>query len=310
MTFTAPASNGGAAITGYTATSSPGGFTGTCAGAAACPITVTGLTNGTAYTFTVTATNSAGTGAASAASNSVTPALNGSCGPANNVATSFVPAASQLCTLGTASAVLSSSPWTWSCNGSVGGTNASCSAPNATTATSSGLARAVVSGGTWVVDSVLSSGFIPTSGHPKSPPSLPSGYTFPHGLFDFVLKAGAPGTAATITITYPAALPASTVYWKYGPSPAGYDCSGAACAAPHWYKMPPAQAVVAGNTITLTIIDGGVGDDDLLPNGTIVDQGGPGLPLAAVPTLTEWGMAVLVAVMALLGLRQVRRRII
>src|SRR5206468_1372096 len=35
--------------------------------------TFTGLTNGTAVTFTVTATNAAGNGAASAASNSVTP---------------------------------------------------------------------------------------------------------------------------------------------------------------------------------------------------------------------------------------------
>ncbi|WP_235580184.1 putative Ig domain-containing protein [Rhodanobacter sp. Soil772] len=70
VSFTAPASNGGATITGYTVTSSPGGLTGT---GAVSPITVTGLTNGTAYTFTVTATNSAGTGAATAASNSVTP---------------------------------------------------------------------------------------------------------------------------------------------------------------------------------------------------------------------------------------------
>ena len=70
VSFTAPASNGGTSITTYTATSSPGGITAT---SASTPITVTGLTNGTAYTFTVTATNSAGTGSASAASNSVTP---------------------------------------------------------------------------------------------------------------------------------------------------------------------------------------------------------------------------------------------
>ncbi|MEQ6342500.1 MAG: fibronectin type III domain-containing protein [Gammaproteobacteria bacterium] len=69
--FTAPASNGGSAITGYTVTSSPGGIT---AIATAAPITVTGLTNGTAYTFTVTASNAVGQSAASGASNSVTPA--------------------------------------------------------------------------------------------------------------------------------------------------------------------------------------------------------------------------------------------
>lgn len=71
VSFVAPASAGGANITGYTVTSSPSGFTGTGAGS---PITVTGLTNGVSYTFTVTATNSAGPGAASAASNSITPA--------------------------------------------------------------------------------------------------------------------------------------------------------------------------------------------------------------------------------------------
>jgi uncharacterized protein (TIGR02145 family) len=69
ITFTAPGSNGGSIITGYTLTSSPGGFTAT---GSASPITVTGLTNGTAYTFTVTATNANGTGPASSASNSVT----------------------------------------------------------------------------------------------------------------------------------------------------------------------------------------------------------------------------------------------
>lgn len=70
VAFTAPASNGGSAITGYTVTSSPAGITAT---GSTSPINVTGLSNGTAYTFTVTATNVVGTGAASAASNSVTP---------------------------------------------------------------------------------------------------------------------------------------------------------------------------------------------------------------------------------------------
>ena len=69
--FTAPVSNGGSAITSYSVTSSPGGIkkTGT-----ASPIKVTGLTNGSSYAFTVTATNKIGTGPESAASNNVTPA--------------------------------------------------------------------------------------------------------------------------------------------------------------------------------------------------------------------------------------------
>jgi hypothetical protein len=72
VTWTAPASTGGLPITAYTVTSSPGAKT--CAwssGALSC--VVTGLTNGTPYTFTVTATTGAGTGPASAPSNSVTP---------------------------------------------------------------------------------------------------------------------------------------------------------------------------------------------------------------------------------------------
>lgn len=72
VTFDAPVSDGGATITSYTVTSSPGSLTAT---GSASPLTVTGLTNGTPYTFTVTATNTAGTGSASTASNSVTPVV-------------------------------------------------------------------------------------------------------------------------------------------------------------------------------------------------------------------------------------------
>lgn len=72
VTFTAPSNIGGGAITSYTAFASPGGATGT---GASSPVTISGLTNGTAYTATVVATNAYGTGPASAASNSVTPSV-------------------------------------------------------------------------------------------------------------------------------------------------------------------------------------------------------------------------------------------
>jgi len=76
VVYTAPASNGGTAITSYTATSSPSGGTGTLSQAGSGTITVTGLTASTSYTFTVTATNAVGTSPASAASNSITTPAN------------------------------------------------------------------------------------------------------------------------------------------------------------------------------------------------------------------------------------------
>jgi hypothetical protein len=68
ITFTA-ATTGGTPTT-FTATSNPGSLTGT---ASSSPVTVSGLTEGTSYTFTVTAGNSTGTSPASSASNSITP---------------------------------------------------------------------------------------------------------------------------------------------------------------------------------------------------------------------------------------------
>ena len=55
--FTAPSSNGGSTITSYTAVSSPSGITGTLSQAGSGSITVSGLSSGTSYTFTVFATN-------------------------------------------------------------------------------------------------------------------------------------------------------------------------------------------------------------------------------------------------------------
>lgn len=72
ITFTAPTFTGvPPGITGYRAISNPGGFTAT---GASSPLTVTGLTNGTSYTFAVQATNGVQYGAIGT-SGSVTPAL-------------------------------------------------------------------------------------------------------------------------------------------------------------------------------------------------------------------------------------------
>jgi hypothetical protein len=76
LSFVAPAFHGASAITGYTVTAADttaaanGGQTAT---GPTSPVHVTGLTNGDRYTFTVTATNSAGTGPPSAPTNAVVP---------------------------------------------------------------------------------------------------------------------------------------------------------------------------------------------------------------------------------------------
>ncbi len=70
VSWDSPESNGGDTITEYTVTASPGGATCTSPGTNRCM--VTGLTVGDTYTFTVTATNSAGVSPASEASNQVT----------------------------------------------------------------------------------------------------------------------------------------------------------------------------------------------------------------------------------------------
>ena len=95
VNWTAPASNGGSAITGYVVTPYIAGvaqaaqtFT-----SAATTETVTGLTPGTSYTFKVAAVNAAGTGPASAASAAVTvnagPSLTFAAPPAGEVSIAY-----------------------------------------------------------------------------------------------------------------------------------------------------------------------------------------------------------------------------
>jgi hypothetical protein len=78
VSWTAP-NNGGSAITSYTVTPYIGSLAQTPLVVSGSPpattVQVTGLTNGTTYTFFVSATNAVGTGPLSASSNAVTPAL-------------------------------------------------------------------------------------------------------------------------------------------------------------------------------------------------------------------------------------------
>ncbi|MCE8425607.1 MAG: right-handed parallel beta-helix repeat-containing protein [Candidatus Methanoperedens sp.] len=88
-----------------------------------------------------------------------------------------------------------------------------------------------------------------------------------YGLFRFNITGIAPGGSATLTLTFPNDLPASTTYWKYG--------ANATNNTPHWNIIP---STINGNKITITLVDGGDGDDDLRINGRIMDDGGPSIP--------------------------------
>jgi len=179
-----------------------------------------------------------------------------------------------------------------------------------TGATSSGPASATISTPAWVfaepgMGKYQNAGFIPLTGHPKSPSvAPPAGVSFPLGLFDLVAISGVPGSSFSVTLTYPTALPPGTQYWKFGPTLVN--------PTPHWYAYP--DAVVSGNTITLTVVDGQQGDDDLQPNAVILDPGGPAVAAAPpsgaapIPTLSAWGRLALALCMAVLAWQFMRQR--
>jgi uncharacterized repeat protein (TIGR01451 family) len=91
---------------------------------------------------------------------------------------------------------------------------------------------------------------------------------FVHGFFSFSIVGLTPcaGETVVVTITLPAAVPAGTQYWK--------------CHDGAWLDVTSLLGDNDGdNVLTLTLTDGGLGDDDGVCNGEIVDDGGPGIPV-------------------------------
>jgi hypothetical protein len=95
----------------------------------------------------------------------------------------------------------------------------------------------------------------------------PAGYTFPNGVVTYVVAGLVPGGTANVVITYPSAIPANSRIYKV-------DSAG-------YHEFP--GAVINGNTVTLTLRDGGAGDADGVANGAIDDPVGLAAPVAAVP---------------------------
>lgn len=141
----------------------------------------------------------------------------------------------------------------------------------------------------------VGSAFVPLAAVEQAPPA---GLQFPHGLANLqIANCAATGASVTVTLTFPQPLPPETRYWKYGPVTKG----GAA----RWYVLP--GATVAGNTITFTLTDGQLGDDDWTVDGKLSDPGGPGLAAAAplapsepIPVLDGWPWRALLAALVTL----------
>jgi len=131
---------------------------------------------------------------------------------------------------------------------------------------------------------------------------------FVHSFFSFSITGLTPCASETVvvTITLPSAVPVDTEYWK--------------CHDGAWLDVTSLLGENDGdNVLTLTLTDGGLGDDDGVCDGVIVDDGGPGqeppVPIGGIAVsvnklelLPSWmGMAALASLVAL-TVALVRRR--
>ncbi|QPS10376.1 IPTL-CTERM sorting domain-containing protein [Delftia acidovorans] len=262
----------------------------------------------TGYHFTSWSGDCAGTGACQL-TNVISPRsvsatfthdpVDATCGSATTGAVAFKPSAN-LCATGTPGAVLSASgQYKWQCSGEYGGAAQLCSAPWQGAGGNGNLGAVEVdSANGWEISSAAFASTLPAP--------LPSHVRAVHAPLGLVLGRVAGNADAQVTVHFTTPVPQRAVYYKYGPSPDGLGCTGAACAQPHWYALPGAQFAPDGLSVTFTLADGGVGDSDSVPN-QITD---PGMPVLlapqAIPALGPWALALLSLLAA--GLVAVRRR--
>jgi hypothetical protein len=90
--------------------------------------------------------------------------------------------------------------------------------------------------------------------------------TILYGLFDMRIKVTNPGDAATVTFSFPQSIPAGYTWFKVS-------------RAYSWFDLGEKAVFNADRTqVTITLVDGGLGDEDGLRNGIIVDPSGVGKP--------------------------------
>jgi hypothetical protein len=123
-------------------------------------------------------------------------------------------------------------------------------------------------------------------------------YDYPYGLVEFALSCG----SADVRITFPGSIK-DVPYRKYGPTTPGNPATVA------WYTFSNIT-MNSDTSITLHLQDGQLGDDTGVDE-IIVDEGGPGQTSpspAAIPTMTEWGMIILIALLGIGSVYYLRRR--
>jgi len=118
--------------------------------------------------------------------------------------------------------------------------------------------------------------------------------SFPYGLFNFTLTGVTPGGAVQV-ILFLSGNASIDSYWKYGKEP------GDETVHPYEFMSEDGGpgAEINGNTIILHFIDGQKGDDDLIADGTFVDDGGPVVAVAIIPALSKEGMIALIIMLLL-----------